>query len=288
MAALGSIAPAGDGTGPGERAPRQPPWRRAGTPRGIYAPAWKRRRFGGPHPQTPAGSAPRGVPRGAASRAHPGPRGARPRPAAGTGSAPARCHRPPMPAVPSPGVTLARRRVRTYLSSRSTVDMSACSRVQASSHWVRPSTMAWHSTHRKRRVFSARCSTLPRSAGGEERGARGFAPAQHPPDIPLPWPAGSCCPPTRSFLLLLLLAFGLSRRLQRLLPSSAVPCKAGSRSGPLHGTGRDIISDLFLQLSCSSSVPPSFPPNLKNKGAAQLAPNPILDIRESTRTLWEP
>lgn len=173
--------------------------------------------------------------------------------------------------------------------------MSACSRVQASSHWVSPSTMARHSTHRNRRVFSARCSTLPLSAGAKGGcvGGNHFTPAWTPPPQH-PLALRSCCPPTGAFLLLFLflLAFGLFGRLQFLLPPSAVPCKGQTPPGK-GSTGSEGDGHRFwppLGLSHSLPHPLSC---LKTSAGAKgelrgFVPNPIVAIRESTHTPGTP
>lgn len=73
---------------------------------------------------------------------------------------------PGIPRAPPTSCTLASFWVRTYLSTQRMVDMSACSLVMARSHCVSPSPVAWHSTPRKRRVLSIRCTTLLFSARG--------------------------------------------------------------------------------------------------------------------------
>lgn len=128
---------------------------------------------------------------------------------------------------PPPRPTVARRCTRTYLSRRRTVDMSVCSRVQVSSHWMSSSTMMRHTSRSKRSLVSTRCTTMLRPAGTRRgRGGCHFVPAQtHLPAPP------SCCPLTRSFLFLFLLVFSLFGCLQLLLPSSDVPCKGQGPPG---------------------------------------------------------
>lgn len=191
------------------------------------------------------------------------------------------CHRavpPPCPSVP-PGLTPASRCARTHLSRSRMRDMSVCSRVQASSHWVSPSTRAWHSSHRNLSVFSARCKTLLRSARAK-RGVGGSLGAHsEPPSIPPE--LQSCCPPTRTFRVLFLLAFSPLRSLH--LSPYVIPCKGQSPGkGEHHFWG----SPMHHSISCPPTS--ALKTRVGPKEAAQLVPNPIVATRESPHTLGAP